>query len=219
MSMTIGELAGALSRAQGEFETITAEKTGQLGHRKYKYADFASTVTAVRPILAKHGLAVVQRPLETDGQLVKLETLLTHKSGEWIASTLCIQSVNTTAQGIGSALTYARRYGYSSMLGLVTDDDDDGKDAGKPQGFKKTEPVTHKSTLRVEIPVPACDELDRARIIRAAKDLEWNVSKLQQVIQERSKKPHLAHLTKAEAIGLAEALEKKFLGQQGKRTF
>ena len=214
MSHEIAKLAAALSKAQGEFQSIHAEKTGQLGHRKYRYADLASFLTSVRGVLSKHGLAIIQRPLPSDGELVVLETMITHESGEWIAGELCIKAGNTTAQAIGSALTYARRYSLSAMLGLATEDDDDGKAASTvagPQGKAK-------GKTRIDVPIPACDELDRARIIRAAKDLEWDANKIHALLLGKGKN-NLAELTKDESVSLAEALEKKFLGQQGKQTF
>lgn len=214
MSYDIAKLATALSKAQGEFQSIHAERTGQLGHRKYRYADLASFLTAVRGVLSKHGLAVIQRPLPSDGELVLLETMITHDSGEWIAGELCIKSANTTAQAIGSALTYARRYSLSAMLGLATEEDDDGKAASTPAGPQGKA----KSKTRIHVPVQTSDELDRARIIRAAKDLEWDAKKIHALLLGKGKN-NLAELTKDEATSFAEALEKKFLSQQGKQTF
>ncbi len=214
MSHEIAKLAAALSKAQGEFQSIHAERTGQLGHRKYRYADLNSFLTSVRGVLSKHGLAVIQRPLASDGELVWLETMITHESGEWIAGELCIKSANTTAQAIGSALTYARRYSLSSMLGLATEEDDDGKAAGTPAGPQGK----GKGKTRIAVPIPACDDLDRARVIRAAKDLEWDAKKIRALLLGKGKN-NLNELTKAEATSLAEALEKKFLGQQGEQTF
>lgn len=216
MSGEIAKLAAALSKAQGEFQSIHAERTGQLGHRKYRYADLASFLTAVRGVLSKHGLAVIQRPLASDGELVWLETMITHESGEWIGGELCIKAANTTAQAIGSALTYARRYSLSSMLGLATEEDDDGKAAGTPAGPQgKAKPKT-----RIDVSTPACDELDRNRIIKASMDLEWSPVKLAEVLaDQKGKGTRLIDLTKEEATSLAKALEKKFLSQQGKQTF
>ena len=203
MSSAIGELAAALSAAQGEFEAIQAERTGQTGHRQYKYADLNSFLTAARGVLSKHGLAVVQRPLDADdAQTVRLETILTHKSGQWIGSVLRIKSTNATAQAIGSAMTYARRYSLASMLGLAPEEDDDGKQASAP----------------VRITATLCNEHERQRIINAAQSLEWNVEKLTEVIA-RAGKTKLKQLTQQEAISLAERLEKKFLQQQAKETF
>ncbi|WP_252341658.1 ERF family protein, partial [Escherichia coli] len=59
--------------------------------------------------------------------------MLIHQSGDWIAATypLVVTSKDETAQGYGSAVTYARRYGLSALMGVIADTDDDGNAASK----------------------------------------------------------------------------------------
>jgi len=121
MSDTFSALFGALAEAQGEIEDAT--KAGINPHFKSKYADLAAVRAVIRGPLAKHGLAVIQLPRAQNG-VVEVDTMLTHKSGEYISETLRMPVAQMNAHGIGSAITYARRYGLMSILCLAADDDD-----------------------------------------------------------------------------------------------
>ena len=117
-SLGVGKLAEALAKAQSEMES--AKKDSMNPHFKNKYADIASIIDAVRAPLAKHGLSYVQF-VEDDFYLV---TLLMHTSGEWISGRMKLILMKHDMQGLGSAITYARRYGLSAMVGIAQDDDD-----------------------------------------------------------------------------------------------
>ncbi len=122
-SLETGQLAKALASAQGEMGAAKKDATNP--HFKSRYADFASVVDASRPVLSKHGLAIVQST-PADGPTVTVVTRLMHTSGEWIESSVTMRSKDDSPQGIGSAITYGRRYGWSTLIGLAADDDDDG---------------------------------------------------------------------------------------------
>ncbi len=127
-SAEIGEIAAALSVAQAEINP--AEKNSTNPHLKNKYANISAIYDAVREVLPKHGLCVVQTMLPTDGTRAHVRTTLAHKSGQWFASE-CVMPLDRQggAQGMGSAITYARRYSLSAILGVVADEDDDGNGA------------------------------------------------------------------------------------------
>ena len=127
-SAEIGEIAAALSVAQAEINP--AEKNATNPHLKNKYVNISAIYDAVREVLPKHGLCVVQTMLPTDGTRAHVRTTLAHKSGQWFASE-CVMPLDRQggAQGMGSAITYARRYSLSAILGVVTDEDDDGNGA------------------------------------------------------------------------------------------
>src|SRR5690606_11085019 len=76
-----------------------------------------------RAPLSKHGTAVLQPPC-AQGPTVTVTTWLAHKSGEWIQSDLTMTAAQNTPQGIGSCITYARRYALQSMVGIAPEDDD-----------------------------------------------------------------------------------------------
>lgn len=122
MSPTIGKLAEALAIAQGQFEL--AKKNATNPHLKSRYADLASCYEASRSVLSKCGLAVVQLPGRREDGTTTLMTVLLHASGEWLGEEAGVKIAQETPQTVGSALTYLRRYAYSSALGLATEDDD-----------------------------------------------------------------------------------------------
>src|ERR1035437_2792764 len=128
----LAELASALSKAQGEFPASPKTETNPFF--KSKYAGLPQVVEAATPILSKHGLSVSQH-LGCDEQGDTLTTYLLHNSGEFIANTMRLHLTKDDAQGQGSATTYARRYAYMAVLGLVADVDDDGNSASSPKPY------------------------------------------------------------------------------------
>jgi hypothetical protein len=124
------KLAQALVKAQGEFSAIPKTETNPFF--KSKYADLATVVESASPILTKNGLAVTQEiGFTIVGETVydTLTTTLIHESGEQRSDTMILKLSKQDAQGQGSATTYARRYSYMAVLGLVADEDDDGNKA------------------------------------------------------------------------------------------
>lgn len=131
-SESIAALSAALAKAQGEIEGATKGKTNP--HFKSAYADLASVWEACREALTKNGLAILQ-PVAAEDARVTVTTLLTHSSGEWVSSELTMTATQNTPQGIGSCITYARRYALASMVG-VAPEDDDGNAASVPNTSK-----------------------------------------------------------------------------------
>jgi hypothetical protein len=121
MSPSIGALAAALAKAQGELRHAQKDRENQ--HFKSRYADLASVIDAVREPLSKNGLSYTQLPSSSPDGVV-LTTILLHTSGEWVTSHLTVPLTKRDAQGVGSALTYARRYALASMVGIAQEDDD-----------------------------------------------------------------------------------------------
>lgn len=135
-SQTISEIAKALAKAQGEFDT--AKKSATNPHFRSKYADLSAVWDALRDILPKYGLSVVQSLMpQEDGRTLLITTLL-HSSGEWFKSYAPLMIEKNTCQGLGSSISYLRRYSLAALCG-ITQDDDDGNAASKPaQQEKKT---------------------------------------------------------------------------------
>jgi len=132
-SDSIAQLAKALAAAQAEItnpqknrEVTVSTKTG--GSYKFKYATLDGILDAVRPALTKNGLWFVQTLANGDGKY-RLETTLMHESGEWVQSEQPLFVSDATNQAFGSALTYAKRYALTGMLGIAADEDDDGNGA------------------------------------------------------------------------------------------
>lgn len=132
----IDQLCKALAAAGAEFPEIT--KDTENPYFRSQYADLATLIKATRPVLSKHGLCIVQAPA-TKGSVANVTTMLMHTSGQWLSSDLELPSTKTDAQGLGSAITYARRYAYQSILNVAGEEDDDGNAAtGKPQEDRKS---------------------------------------------------------------------------------
>jgi hypothetical protein len=108
-------------------------------HFRSKYADLATCLKAIRPVLSKHGLALVQRT-RIEGERMVLVTELRFKSevvsGEWL-----LEPVKRDPQGWGSAMTYGRRYTAPAMVGVASDDDDDGNAASATPGRIAPAPI------------------------------------------------------------------------------
>ncbi len=126
-SEQLNELAAALAKAQGKITGASKDKTNPAFMSKYATLD--SCWEACREPLSANGLAVIQRVMEANRNFVSVETLLVHSSGQWVSQTVRLPVDKPTAQGVGSAITYARRYGLSAAVGVAPADDDDGNAA------------------------------------------------------------------------------------------
>jgi hypothetical protein len=132
MSEGTAKIAAALAGFQAEMPTVTKGKTAKVptkdgGSYSYTYADLADVTAAAMPILTRHGLAFTACPRHTEHGYELVGRLL-HDSGEALDGSLPLHG--STAQQIGSSLTYNRRYLFGCMTGLITDDDNDGAHAG-----------------------------------------------------------------------------------------
>ena len=141
-STEINELAAALVAAQAEFGAVPKGATNPFF--KSKYASLPDVVQHASPILAKHGLAISQHVTYDEMGRDALMTYLLHKSGQYIAYSMKLHLIKEDPQAQGSAITYARRYSYQAVLGLVTDEDDDGQRATQAQAkvIKKAPDLT-----------------------------------------------------------------------------
>ena len=121
------ELYQALAKFQKDPPKVL--KDAENPHFKQKYATLGAIMGAVLPKLNEVGLVVVQHTAnqDEDAGVVAVETHVIHASTGQEISSLLSAKTDGNPQHIGSALTYLRRYGLSTMLGLVTEDDDDGE--------------------------------------------------------------------------------------------
>lgn len=147
-SESIAAISQAIAKAQGEVEN--ASKNAKNPHFKSKYADLAELLNTVRPVFSSHGLAIVQMPLFVDG-VASVETLISHSSGEWISSICSAPVSKQDAQGVGSAITYLRRYSLAAMCGIAQEDDDANSAVGHapqvPQAPKPQKPEINSDRL------------------------------------------------------------------------
>lgn len=118
-------LNAALAAAQGEFPPIARDRTVNTGSYSYQYATLPTILAAIRPVMLKHGLAIVQR-LEAPGGTPSLRTELRHAAGGVLASSFPLPFVPEDEKQLGRLITYLRRYALSAMLGIAPDEDTDG---------------------------------------------------------------------------------------------
>lgn len=143
-SESISELAKALGLFQSKVKQ--PEKDGNNPHFKSKYVTLDGTVKAIHDFAPEAGLSYTQMPVSNENG-VGVVTVIFHESGQFIEfDPFILPLEKKTAQGVGSATTYARRYSLSAAFGIVSDLDDDGNDAtdnakaDKPQ----SNPVSQK---------------------------------------------------------------------------
>lgn len=120
----------ALAKAQTEMGK--AIKNAKNPHLKSNYADLGSVMEACFDALHANGFAIMQ-PCGADERGQYVETVLAHESGEKFASRVHLVIGKNDMQGVGSAITYARRYGLLGMAGLAPEDDDGEATKAPPQ--------------------------------------------------------------------------------------
>lgn len=137
-SEKIDDLANALSKAQGMIGH--AEKDSKNPHFKSSYPSLASVLDAGRRPLAENGLSMVQ-PLSRKGPEVVCTTRVMHMTGQWMEESISVIPAQETAQAVGSASTYLRRYQAMAMLGIAPGDDDGHEATFKPKPAVAVEPL------------------------------------------------------------------------------
>ncbi len=142
------KLDAALAKAQGEMRA--AKKTKKNPHFGSMYADLDDVVDAVRDTLSKYGIAYTQWPLTSETNKLKIMTRLACE-GQWMRSTFELPLSKQDAQGYGSALTYAKRYGLSAAVGVSSDECDD---ANAAVGKEKKDPPAKPPQGNVAPPKP-----------------------------------------------------------------
>ena len=134
------------------------KKNAKNPHFRSTYADLTAVLGVVRPSLSEHGLAVLQTMHPTEDGSV-LRTTLIHESGEELdLGTYPIRPQKPDPQGVGSAITYARRYSLMAAFGLGAEDDD-GNAASAPASRGAVERV-RRVTTRNGKPKPAEPTVD-----------------------------------------------------------
>src|ERR1700740_2664736 len=172
-SETIGAIATALAKAQAELsnpeKTLTATIPAKNGERTFRYASLASGLDIVRKCLGQHEIAVMQTTAVDQGQIT-LTTLLVHASGEWVSSLwpFC-PAGESSAQVMGAALTYARRYALFTLVGIAGDDDLDAPELPAdphPQPGSETAKPQFRAKGNLHSPRPTTLDLEKSAELR-----------------------------------------------------
>ncbi len=146
MSADIGELAGALAKAQGKM--ASAHKNKDNPFFKSNYSDLDSCWDACRDVLSSNNLAVTQCHRLSDKGDIILDTFLIHSSGQWMKGTLCVRPTKNDPQMSVSATTYARRAGLCAMVGISPSDDDGNSASGKVSVSKPASKPAAKEAVK-----------------------------------------------------------------------
>src|SRR5437870_6559728 len=137
-SDTIATIAAALAKAQVELTNPEKSLVATIrspfpreADRTFRYAPLSSGLDIVRKSLGRHEIATIQATgIDKEAGLLRLTTVLAHSSGEWISSDwpVCQIADIASAQRMGAALTYARRYALFTLVGIAGEDDIDAPD-------------------------------------------------------------------------------------------
>src|SRR5581483_5774150 len=159
-SETVAQVATALVRAQGSFPRVRKNKTNSAHGNQY--AELGEMIQRTRKPLAANGLAVLQVPTsDLEKEEITITTRLQHESGEWMESDFTLPIFeeewakdNVNGQVVVSAVSYARRCAYASMLAIATADDDGNAACQIPPDYKRTDgkrPGVHIETAKGEL--------------------------------------------------------------------
>lgn len=193
VSSATGELAKALAAAQKKIKApkktrhVDYEYKGQ--RTKYSYADLADCVEAIKP-LADHGLSVTQTTGFHEPLGFVLITRLSHSSGEFIDSYYPLPSpASLKPQAFGSAMTYARRYSLSAIVGFASEDDDDGQAAqeadSKPaHAARRSPPARPKRNTQAPARKPTAVSPDFLKqLVATARKAGWTNEQMKSLIK------------------------------------
>lgn len=165
-SEQINELATALAKAQAE---ITGAKKGtENPFFRSKYADLAEVWDVIRGPLSKNGLSVVQFPsvaVQEDARVV-VTTVLMHTSGQFISDDLALKPAKDDPQGVGSAITYARRYALAAAVGVAQEDDDGNAATHHDNNASSTvQAAPRKARAKPEFPVAPVNLMSECKVL------------------------------------------------------
>ncbi len=198
-SESITNLIGALTTFQGKMTAVKKDATNPF--YKSKYATLDTIWETIRKPLSENGLSIAQTMNLLDGKSV-LETTLYHTSGEWINGTQLVNPVKDDPQSLGSAISYARRYSLSAILGIVADEDDDANVATKPEP-KQSVKATSQSTETKSVDAT---EAQIKKIYATAKEKQLSSEEAKEYIKRKFNKTSTKELTQQEASTMIEYL-------------
>lgn len=149
----IEEIAKALLNVQKSLPIAAKDAVNPFV--KNRYASLNSIMECCNRPLLENGIVVMQCPVSVadPGSLGLMTRLIHAESGQWLSGIVAIPMSKADPQGMGAAITYARRYALSAMLGIVTGDDGDcdpGWKNAPSAGQRKHEPAAPRSQARQE---------------------------------------------------------------------
>lgn len=128
-SETLGKLFTAIALAQPKIVAPLFDKEAKIPMRKggmfqFKYASLNAVQSALKGPLSENGLCYMQFP-SAKGNIVRIETMVGHSSGEWISRTFELTAASPDTKEVGSCVTYGKRYSLAAVFNLTADEDQD----------------------------------------------------------------------------------------------
>lgn len=186
MTETNNKLLLDLFAAKQEFPVL--DKDAENPHFKSKFTPFKAVQTTIDPILWKHNLFIMQWPTIRDGQPA-LTTQLHHLDGQVMEDTMLLLTTKSDPQAQGSGISYAKRYAYMSILGLVSDEDDDGEAATRARRDERTNARDERPEPRQQRSNGNPDSQEaRDELRRVATEHGWDLDKVAAKFEERTGK-------------------------------
>lgn len=191
-SPTLGELAADLAKVQAEMSFAEANATNPFF--KSKYTNMSGYIKTSRAPLTKYGFAITQFivPIfDSRGDTIQfagnaLQTMLIHRSGEFLMSKVILRPTKDDIQSLGSYLTYMKRYMYASIIGVVSGEEDDDGEAAMPRNQQRFAPraISPQEVAIIEkalkpemkqklLSVFKIDSIDKIPAARVATVMEW----------------------------------------------
>jgi hypothetical protein len=207
MSLT-KEAVALLAKAQSEIKN--AKLDAKNPHFKSDYATLESHLDIVKPVLNKYTIVLLQHAIEN-----ALVTTLLFPDGSELSSNMPLVVSKNDMQGVGSAITYARRYAIASLF-MMGAEDDDGNDASqvvkpaatspKPQTQPPAQPV--KKELTNHAPTgTGPSEAQLKRLYAMSKALHWSQEDLHTKIRQDFSKGSTNDLTREEYTLLTSKMQ------------
>lgn len=185
----MSEISKALVAAQEQFPPIHKTKEVEVrtktgGKYTFSYSPLEDILTAVRPILNGHGLAVVQIAQSGEGT-VGVSTCLFHESGQTIQGGAVMAKAPESPQEMGSLITYLRRYSLTAFLGLASEEDDDGNAATGNEVKKSVQAPPKPAPPAAKDGQSATDQYDLMQISHSVKAKGIEKLRVTEFMQEK----------------------------------
>jgi len=162
-----------MAKAQAEFGAVKKTEKADTGKYTYTYATMEELIKETRTPLTKNGLVIIQFPVN-DGDRVGVKTIVAHESGESMEEMCTTSYFRQDPQGIGSLITYMRRYAYMAVCGIAPEDDD-AQDA-----MPATKPALSTTRVTRQVPggtvsevIPFCSEHSVSYFKQQKGDKTW----------------------------------------------
>lgn len=202
-SEKVDAFAAAFAAAQSTIKR--AEKDAKNPFFDKDYADLGSVMDACKDALNGNGISVIQSPAPSEKGLLALDTVLMHKSGQWVSGQMIMPLGKSDPQGYGSALTYARRYSLAAMVGVCPKDDDAegaterGNGAGKQQQNRQQQQSRQPDANEFESRIDA--------LLAAREFTVEEIANIKSRIIKKKKVGNISRLPASEQTALITAIE------------